>query len=338
MSLPLQKHYQINQLFYNFINAEVLPQVSINQNVFWNNLELLFAELIPINQQLLQTRNRLQSQLNNWHQQHQGDDFDFQSYQKFLKEIGYLLEEGDDFEIETSNVDDEITTVAGPQLVVPLKNARFALNAVNARWGSLYDALYGTDVIPKTDGLKVSEKHNPARAARVIHKAKEFLDDIFPLSSGSHHDVTSYVVYFQNLLAFFPDGSSMGLTDPKQFVALCGHKSEPCSILLKNNGLHVEIQIDRSGFTGEKDLAGVNDIIVEAAITAIMDFEDSVAAVDAEDKVEVYRNWLGLIQGDLEARFEKKGKTYWRHLERDLKFRSKEDGEYRLPGRSLMLA
>ena len=337
MNLPIQKSYQINQQFYNFINDEVLPQLSVNQNRFWNDLEMLIEELTPVNQHLLQTRNRLQSELNDWHQQHRAEDFDAQLYQNFLTEIGYLVAEGEDFEIQTSKVDEEITSIAGPQLVVPLKNARFALNAANARWGSLYDAQYGSDVIPQTDGLKVSKQHNKARESRVIHYAKDFLDEVFPLNSGSHHDVTSYVVYFNNLLAFFADGCSTGICDPKQFVALCGHKSEPSCIVLKNNGLHVEVQIDRSHFIGANDLAGVSDIKVEAAVSTIMDFEDSIAAVDAEDKVEVYRNWLGLVEGNLEAGFQKNGDNIKRKLAKDRKYTSKESGEYRLHGRSLML-
>lgn len=337
MSLPLQKNFQTNQQFYTFINDEVLPHTSLNQNKFWNDLEFLVAELTPVNQQLLKTRHHLQNQLDDWHLRHQGNNFDAQEYQNFLTEIGYLVQEGEDFTIETDNVDEEITTIAGPQLVVPVKNARFALNAANARWGSLYDALYGTDVIPQTEGLKVGNKHNRARELRVIHYAKDFLDEIFPLTSGSHHDVTSYVVYYNNLLAFFEDGCSTGLQNPKQFVALCGHKSDPSCIVLKNNGLHVEIQIDRSHFIGANDLANVSDIKVEAAVSTIMDFEDSIAAVDAEDKVEVYRNWLGLVQGTLEASFQKNGATVNRKLAKDRKYTAKDSGKYRLHGRSLLL-
>ncbi len=338
MNMPLERNSQINQGFYNFINEEVLPLSSVNPVEFWADFEALIRDLAPKNRQLLATRDQLQAQIDDWHKAQQGEALDQNSYQAFLKEIGYLVEEGDDFAIETTEVDAEIATTAGPQLVVPAKNARFALNAANARWGSLYDALYGTDVIPQQNGLQSGKKHNPARAKRVIAYAKDFLDETFPLTDASHHDVTSYMVHSQNLLAFFPDGSSMGLRDPSQFVALSGPKSEPNALVLKNNGLHVEIHIDRKGFNGASDLAGVNDIQVEGALTTIVDFEDSVAAVDAEDKIEIYRNWLGLIQGTLEASFEKNGERMMRQISKDRKYTSKDGDEYRLHGRALLLA
>ncbi len=338
MNMPLERNSQINQGFYNFINEEVLPLSSVNPVEFWADFEALIRDLAPKNRQLLATRDQLQAQIDDWHKAQQGEALDQNSYQTFLKEIGYLVEEGDDFAIETTEVDAEIATTAGPQLVVPAKNARFALNAANARWGSLYDALYGTDVIPQQNGLQSGKKHNPARAKRVIAYAKDFLDETFPLTDASHHDVTSYMVHSQNLLAFFPDGSSMGLRDPSQFVALSGPKSEPNALVLKNNGLHVEIHIDRKGFNGASDLAGVNDIQVEGALTTIVDFEDSVAAVDAEDKIEIYRNWLGLIQGTLEASFEKNGERMMRQISKDRKYTSKDGDEYRLHGRALLLA
>ncbi|WP_416307244.1 malate synthase G [Neptunicella sp. SCSIO 80796] len=337
MNMPQQKNCLINQEFYTFINEDVLPLHNLPQAKFWDDFIQLIDDLAPVNRQLLLTREGLQQQIDDWHLKHQGQAFDADKYQAFLHEIGYIVEQGPDFSIETQNVDDEITTIAGPQLVVPAKNARFALNAANARWGSLYDALYGSDVIPKSNGLKPCKTHNAARGQHVIAYAKDFLDQAFPLVNGSHHDVTSYVVYFQHLMAFFPDGSKSGLKQPCQFVALSGHKSEPETILLKNNGLHVEIQFDRNGFNGARDIANIDDILLEAAVSTIIDCEDSVAAVDAEDKIEVYRNWLGLMQGDLQASFDKDGKTCVRRLNRDKLFTAPDGEDYLLHGRSLLL-
>ncbi len=338
MNIPIQKTSYINPDFYRFISDEVLSRSDLNQEQFWNDFELLITDLSPINQQLLQTRNHLQSQIDNWHSHHQGMKFSQQDYVAFLEQIGYITEENEDFEIETDNVDPELASIAGPQLVVPLSNARFALNALNARWGSLYDALYGSDVIPKSDGLKACNKRNPARAKHVINYGRDFLDKTFPLDSGSHHDVASYVVYYHNLLAFFADGCSSGLKTPSQFVALCGHKSEPDAILLKNNGLHVELQVNRSGETGSQDMAGIDDIQVESALTCIMDFEDSVATVDANDKIALYRNWLQITQKSLEASFDKDGIHFIRQAENDRAYTSKDGEDYRLSGRALMMA
>ncbi len=338
MNMPQQKSCQINQQFYSFISEEVLPLSSLDPVKFWDDFNNLLRNLTPTNQDLLQTRNILQSQIDEWHIAHKEHGFNQQAYQKFLQDIGYLVPEGDDFTIETTNVDAEISTLAGPQLVVPITNARFALNAANARWGSLYDALYGTDVIAQETGLKVGKKYNEARGNRVIAYAKGFLDQNFPLAKGSHHNVTSYLVYYHHLLAMFPDGSTAGLKNSHQLVALSGSKNEPTSIVLANNGLHVEIQIDRKGSNGAKDFAGVQDIQIEAALTTIMDFEDSVATVDAEDKIAAYRNWLGLMQGTLQATFSKAGQLKTRSMEIDKVFTSKDGGEYRLPGRALLLA
>ncbi|WP_438862778.1 malate synthase G [Neptunicella sp.] len=337
MNMPQQKNGLINQEFYTFINEEVLPLHHLHPGKFWDDFIQLIEDLAPVNRQLLLTRQTLQNQIDDWHLRHQGQPFDAAAYQSFLHEIGYIIEQGDDFCIETQHVDDEIATIAGPQLVVPAKNARFALNAANARWGSLYDALYGSDVIPKSNGLKPGNTHNPARAKHVIAYAKDFLDQAFPLTNGSHHDVTSYVVYFQHLMAFFPDGSNSGLKQPGQFVALSGHKSEPETIVLKNNGLHVEIQFDRNGFNGATDIANIDDILLEAAVSTIIDCEDSVAAVDSEDKIEVYRNWLGLMQGNLQARFEKDAKTCVRKMNKDKLFTAPDGEDYWLHGRSLLL-
>jgi malate synthase len=338
MNMPLPKNNSlIHTGFCNFINEEVLPFHTIEPTKFWQDLEQLISDLAPINRQLLTTRDVMQQQIDQWHLAQKGQPMDIQAYEDFLREIGYLVEEGDDFTITTDNVDDEIAMLAGPQLVVPVKNARFALNAANARWGSLYDAFYGTDVIAKTTGLETNKGYNAARGEQVIAKAKAFLDDAFPLESGSHKDVSSYVVYYHHLLAFFDDGSQTGLKQPSQLVAVNGQRSDPEAVLLKNNGLHVEIHFDRNGQNGVKDKANINDIIIESALSAIIDCEDSVAAVDAEDKIDVYRNWLGLMQGTLEASFEKDGQTQTRRMNPDRCFTDLHNKEYRLHGRSLLL-
>jgi malate synthase len=338
MNMPLPKNNSlIHTGFCNFINEEVLPFHTIEPTKFWHDLEQLISDLAPINRQLLTTRDVMQQQIDQWHLAQKGQPMDIQAYEDFLREIGYLVEEGDDFTITTDNVDDEIAMLAGPQLVVPVKNARFALNAANARWGSLYDAFYGTDVIAKTTGLETNKGYNAARGEQVIAKAKAFLDDAFPLESGSHKDVSSYVVYYHHLLAFFDDGSQTGLKQPSQLVAVNGQRSDPEAVLLKNNGLHVEIHFDRNGQNGVKDKANINDIIIESALSAIIDCEDSVAAVDAEDKIDVYRNWLGLMQGTLEASFEKDGQTQTRRMNPDRCFTDLHNKEYRLHGRSLLL-
>ncbi|MBR7888738.1 malate synthase G [Marinomonas sp. A79] len=338
MNMPLPKNNSvIHPGFCNFINEEVLPLHAIEPTKFWQDLEKLVSDLAPVNRALLATRDSMQEQIDHWHCAHKDQPMDIKAYEAFLREIGYLVEEGDDFTITTENTDIEIASLAGPQLVVPVKNARFALNAANARWGSLYDAFYGTDVIAKTDGLETDNGYNPARGDEVIAKAKAFLDEVFPLETGSHKDVSSYMVYYHHLLAFFEDGTQAGLKQPNQLVAVNGQRSEPEAILLRNNGLHVEIQFDRNGQNGEKDKANINDIVVESALSTIMDCEDSVAAVDAEDKIEVYRNWLGLMQGNLEASFQKGGKTHTRRMNPDRVFTDLDNNEYRVHGRSLLL-
>lgn len=338
MNMPQAKNNSvIHPGFCHFINEEVLPLHAIEPTKFWRDLEQLVADLSPINRELLATRDAMQQQIDQWHLDHKDQVMDTKAYEAFLREIGYLVKEGDDFTITTANVDEEIAHLAGPQLVVPVKNARFALNAANARWGSLYDAFYGTDVIPKTDELATGKAYNPVRGDAVIAKAKDFLDEVFPLESGSHKDVISYVVYYHHLLAFFQDGSQTGLQQPCQLVAVNGQRSEPEAVLLKNNGLHVEIQFDRNGKNGVKDPANINDILIESALSTIMDCEDSVAAVDAEDKIDVYRNWLGLMQGTLEASFEKGGQTQTRRMNPDRIFTDLDNQEYRLHGRSLLL-
>ena len=338
MTIPqLKNNSVIHPGFSHFINEEVLPLHAIDAAKFWRDLDQLIADLAPINRQLLATRDEMQQQIDQWHLARKGQAMDIAAYEAFLRDIGYLVEEGDDFTVTTDNVDAEIATLAGPQLVVPVKNARFALNAANARWGSLYDAFYGTDVIAKTAGLETHKGYNPERGEQVIAKAKEFLDEVFPLETGSHKDVTSYVVYYHHLLAFFDDAHQSGLKQPSQLVAVNGQRSDPEAILLKNNGLHVEIQFDRNGKNGAKDKANINDILIESALSTIMDCEDSVAAVDAEDKIEIYRNWLGLMQGTLQASFEKDGQTQTRRMNPDRIFTDLDNQEYRLHGRSLLL-
>jgi malate synthase len=338
MNIAMQKSSLINADFYHFINDEVLPESALEQQKFWDDLNQLVSDFAPKNRALLTIRTEMQTSIDQWHKSRQGQQINQQEYQGFLKQIGYLVAPGDDFTISTENVDKEIAELAGPQLVVPVNNARFAINAANARWGSLYDALYGTDIIPKNSGLQAGKKHNQARGNHVIAYAKEFLDQTFPLSNGSHKDVTSYMVYYKHLLAIFPDGSSCGLEKSSQFVALSGHKSEPTSLVLLNNGLHIIIEIDRQGPNGVRDLAGIDDIQVEAALTTIMDFEDSVAAVDSDDKIAVYRNWLGLMQGKLSTSFDKNGCTLVRQLNRDKIYTHKDGSDHALHGRSLLLA
>ncbi|PCJ49418.1 MAG: malate synthase G [Gammaproteobacteria bacterium] len=337
MNMAQQKTFQINQRFYNFINDQVLSEVSLNQTKFWDDFIQLVRGLTPANQRLLQTRSTLQSQLNTWHETHKESGYKLSSYEKFLTEIGYIVDQGEDFVIETENLDREITSLSGPQLVVPVNNARFALNAANARWGSLYDALYGTDVIAQETGLKTGKKYNKARGNRVIAYAKGFLDKVFPLTKGTHHNVSSYLVYYQHLLVLFPDGSTSGLKKPGQFAALSGSKNDPTSILLVNNGLHLEIKIDRKGSNGSIDFAGVQDILIESATSSIMDFEDSVSTVDGEDKISAYKNWLGLMKGDLQSSFIKEGEKICRTLEHDKRFTTQDGEQYRLPGRALLL-
>ena len=326
----------VNDDFRRFLDNDVLPLRGLDAETFWHELTLLIDDLAPVNRQLLATRARLQQQIDQWHKEQQGQPMDVAEYESFLREIGYLVQAGDDFTVSTDNVDEEIAQLAGPQLVVPLKNARFALNAVNARWGSVYDAFYGTDVIAHSE-QDLAGGHNTQRGQQVIAKAKDFLDNTFPLDEGSHHDVTSYVVYYHHILAFFADGHQTGLKTPCQFVALNGQKAEPESILLKNNGLHVEIKFDRNGKNGIHDKANIDDIIIESALTTIMDCEDSVAAVDAEDKLEIYQNWLGLMQGTLETRFEKDGETHTRRMNPDRIFTDLEGETYCVSARSLML-
>ena len=319
-----------------FVNDELLPEIGLGQGEFWAGFEGLIDDFTNRNEELLARRDELQKQIDDWHHRNQGPDYDRGAYQDFLREIGYLEEEPGDFQISTNGVDPEIATVAGPQLVVPVKNARFAANAANARWGSLYDALYGSDVIPENDGAGRAGGYNPVRGQRVIDYVRSFLDEICPLAGASHADVRRYRVA-AGALAAECDSGVHGLRDPAQFAGFCGAAENPAAVLLRNHGLHVEISIDRGSEVGAADPAGAKDVILEAALTTIQDCEDSVAAVDATDKVAVYRNWLGLMRGDLSDTFVKQGKPMTRVLAEDREYRSPRGETLSLPGRSLLL-
>lgn len=326
---------QVAKLFYEFIVEEVLPNSQVDPRKFWGDFERLINELTPKNKALLAKRDELQEKINEWHKQHRSQ-FDFEQYKSFLQEIGYLEPEVEDFEITTENVDDEIAKQAGPQLVVPITNARYALNAANARWGSLYDALYGTDVISEENGAERGKGYNPVRGEKVIAYVRTFLDETVPLRGYSHKDAVQYAVVNGVLTVTVKDGQATTLRDEEKFVGYQGSPEQPSAILLKNNGLHIEIQVDRNHPIGQTDLAGIKDVYVEAALTTIMDCEDSVAAVDAEDKVLVYRNLLGLVRGDLTASFAKGSKTVTRELNPDRVYTTPSGETLTLPGRSLM--
>jgi malate synthase len=327
---------QVASVLYDFINSEVLPGSGLQSEQFWADLELLIKDLTPKNKELLARRDELQSKLNAFYREHK-NGYDFEEYKAFLKEIGYLEPEVEDFKITTDQVDDEIAVQAGPQLVVPVNNARYAINAANARWGSLYDALYGTDAISEEGGAEKKGAYNPVRGEKVIAFAKEFLDGAAPLTAGSHKDAVQYTVEGGKLSVTLKDGKKAELKDFSKFAGYQGQPENPSAILLKNNDLHFEIQIDRSHPIGQSDAAGVKDVVLESALTTIMDCEDSVAAVDAEDKVLVYRNWLGLMKGDLSATFAKGNKTMTRTLNPDRTYTAPNGEEFTLSGRSLML-
>ncbi|MEY2864030.1 MAG: hypothetical protein RLY58_1737 [Pseudomonadota bacterium] len=320
---------------YDFIEQKALPNTGVNSADYWAAFEQIVTDLTPKNKALLAKRDQIQAQIDAWHQANPA--FDAAAYTAFLTEIGYLLPEGEDFQISTENVDEEIAQLAGAQLVVPVRNARYALNAANARWGSLYDALYGTDVISSEDGADKGKGYNPIRGNKVIAFAKNFLNEHFPLVQASHEQATQYRVEDARLVVALKDGSRTVLADPSKFVGYTGETAAPISILLKNNGLHVEIQIDATSPIGQTDAAGVKDLCLESAVTTIQDLEDSVAAVDAEEKVEGYSNWLGLMQGNLEESFEKGGKTVTRRMNGDRTFKNSQGEAFSLHGRSLML-
>lgn len=326
---------QVSKVLYEFINERALPGSELTEEKFWSGFSLIVQELMPRNKELLQKREEIQTQLNDWHKQHR--DCSFEAYKKFLKEIGYLEEQVPDYKVTTANVDAEVASVAGPQLVVPVNNARYALNAANARWGSLYDALYGSDAISEEGGAGQGKGYNPRRGEKVITFAREFLDSTYPLKSGSHKNAVEYGVSNGELHVSLAGGETTTLKDSEQFAGYKGSAAAPSGVLLKNNGLHVVIEVDRDHPIGKTDEAGVKDILVESALTTIMDCEDSVTAVDAEDKVLVYKNLLGLMKGDLEETFHKGGRTVTRKLNEDRVFTGASGGEELiLPGRSLI--
>lgn len=327
---------RVAQVLYDFINNEALQGTDIDPDTFWSGVDKVVADLTPKNQELLARRADLQARIDKWHRQRVIEPIDAEAYKDFLIEIGYLVPEPDDFSITTTGVDDEITTTAGPQLVVPILNARFALNAANARWGSLYDALYGTDVIPEDDGAEKGTSYNPVRGDKVIAYARRFLDGAAPLATSGWSEVTGFKVDDGALLATLGDGLSTGLATPEQFVGYTGDADSPKTLLLRNHGLHAEVLIDPESPIGSTDKAGIKDVVLESAITTIMDFEDSVAAVDADDKVLGYRNWLGLNRGDLTEEVAKDGKTFTRVLNEDRTYTTPDGGELTLPGRSLL--
>jgi malate synthase len=328
---------RVARVLYDFVNNEALPGTGLDPDSFWAGVDKVVTDLAPKNHDLLARRDDLQAQLDKWHRQRVIEPLDIEAYERFLHEIGYLQPEPAAFTITTSGVDTEITSTAGPQLVVPILNARFALNASNARWGSLYDALYGTDVIPEDDGAEKGTSYNRVRGDKVIAYAREFLDGVVPLASGSWADATGLSVADGQLEVATSDGQSVALASPEKFVGYTGTLGSPAwSVLLVNNGLHIEILVDPEAPVGSTDKAGIKDVVLESAITTIMDFEDSVAAVDADDKVLGYRNWLGLNRGDLTEQVTKGDKTFTRVLNEDRIFTTPDGGELTLPGRSLL--
>ena len=328
---------KVSQELDNFLTDELLPGLDISPDAFWESFERVLDEFGPRNKELLAKRTEIQKTIDNWHISKKGSPHNHDEYVNFLKEIGYLLEEGDDFEITTQNVDEEIALVAGAQLVVPIMNARFSLNATNARWGSLYDALYGTDMISEEEGAEKSGPYNPVRGNKVIEFSKNFLDESVPLSSGKYADVTGFKINKGSLEISTSDQSSTELKDESQFIGFTGDSDNPSSILFKNNNLHIEIEIDPEDSIGKDDPANIKDVCVESAVTAIQDLEDSVAAVDAEDKSLGYRNWLGLMKGDLKESFFKGGEEMTRTLNEDRNYSDKNGQEITLPGRSVLL-
>ena len=327
---------QIAPTLQRFIEDEVLPGTGIEAAPFWQGFSTLVHDLSPQNRALLAERERLQAELDSWHRQHPGPIRDMAAYQHFLQGIGYLVDAPENVQISTHNVDREIAVQAGPQLVVPLSNARYALNAANARWGSLYDALYGTDAIAETAGAERGQGYNPVRGAKVIAYGRQFLDTSAPLAGASHSDAKAYAVNQGALQVTLADGRQVGLQNPAQVRGYQGEPSSPTAILLQHHQLHFEIRIDPTNVIGQQDLAGVKDILLEAALTTIIDCEDSVAAVDADDKVNVYRNWLGLMKGDLSEQVSKGGKTFSRTLAADRQYHSANGQPLTLPGRSLL--
>ena len=321
----------------DFLRNEVIDGIAVDPDQFWSSLESVLKEFGPRNTELLATRESLQMQIDQWHIERQGQPHDRESYKQFLIDIGYLLEEGDSFEINTSDVDPEIKEIAGAQLVVPVMNARFSLNAANARWGSLYDALYGTDVISEEGGADKGGAYNPIRGDKVIDFSKNFLNEMAPLTNGMYQDITAFQINDGSLEITLSNQSKVSLSDTNQFVGYLGDAENPSGILLKNNNLHAEIQIDNKDSIGKDDPAGIKDILLESAVTTIQDCEDSVAAVDAEDKTLVYRNWLGLMKGNLSESFMKGGTEMTRSLNPDREYINQKNEVFTLPGRSVLL-
>lgn len=328
---------KIAEPLYNFINNHVLADIQIEANQFWSSLEQVIEDFSPENSRLLEKRDALQKQIDDWHKTHRDSAHDPDAYKTFLQEIGYLVPECEDFKISSSNVDPEIASIPGPQLVVPLDNARYALNAANARWGSLYDALYGTDAVPQTKGCKKIKKYNPIRGEKVIKFVRTLLDRYFPLEKGTHNYVVKYFIADDELQMVMGDGSQTTLLKPQQFVAFTGEKTKPETVLLRNHGLHFEIRFGEGYFIGRRDHANIYDVHIESALTTIMDCEDSVASVDCEDKLKVYKNWLGLMQGTLTQRLEKDGETIERKLNPDREYQTVDGNPYTVPGRSVIL-
>ena len=327
---------QVDPEIHALLENEILPGTGLEATAFWKALADIVKTFTPRNRELLAVRDEMQAKISAWHKANPGADYDRAAYKAMLEDIGYLLPQPTPFKIATQNVDPEVAEIAGPQLVVPVMNARYALNAANARWGSLYDALYGTDVISEEDGAVRAGAYNPVRGHKVIEWARNFLDAHFPLNHGSHKQAAHYTIVDGDLLINQIDGSLSMLAAPDQFVGFAGDADDPSGVLLKHNGLHAEIQIDREHSVGSTDAAGVKDICLESALTTIQDCEDSVAAVDAEDKTIVYRNWLGLMRGDLSESFKKGGRTLTRSLSADREFTSPRGAGFSLPGRSLM--
>ncbi|WP_395456769.1 malate synthase G [Acidovorax delafieldii] len=327
---------QVATSLYRFVEDKVLPGTGVDATAFWKGFDAIVSDLAPRNIALLAERDRLQTELDTWHKANPGPIQNMVAYRGFLEKIGYLVPQPADVKATTTNVDDELATQAGPQLVVPILNARYALNAANARWGSLYDALYGTDAISEEGGAEKGKGYNPVRGAKVIAFARQVLDDTAPLASGSHKDSTGYKVEGGQLVVSLANGSTTSLKDASQFKGYQGNAAAPSSVLLQHNGLHLDIQIDRSTPIGQSDAAGVSDLVLEAALSTILDLEDSVAAVDAEDKVLGYSNWLGIIQATLTEQVAKGGKTFTRGLNPDRVYTAPQGGEVRLHGRSLM--
>ena len=327
----------VSENLKDFVKNELLPELNITPEYFWSSLQDLLIKFTPINNNLLEKRKFIQEQIDSWHIANKDKNFDIKEYKNFLEEIDYLHKRSNDFKIKTFNVDPEIRKIAGPQLVVPVMNARFALNATNARWGSLYDALYGTDMISENDGASSKGPYNPKRGEKVISFAKNYLNETFPLKSGAYEDAIKFEFIDSEILITLKDGSKTELLNKEKYIGYMDKGKGSYGLLFKNNNLHIEIQIDRSHPIGKEDPAGIKDILVESAITTIQDCEDSVAAVDDEDKIIVYRNWLGLMKGNLKRSFNKGGKYITRELNKDRRYLLKNGKMILLPGRSLLL-